>query len=417
MMRSTPLKWGIAALASISAGLAVAAPIASWAITPSHPAARPASAHPVGFFVTDGGQVTKGTATAALVRDRDGGEHVVTVKQDLAVSGDRGHVVYLTRTHKARLWTRTVVPGLRPLGGIRLETHISYSGAHIFAVLHQCNGVYVTEATLRSNRLPTPTLVQSADTCASPASPPAASAPPISAATAPYIGEVSVLLDDPAHGNQPALFMGPAGGPFNPEEAIPVADGFIPRQLAIDSRHGELVVVGTGMSGGDQAIYETSAAYYGDPWKPLRKIASLGSPTTDYTIESVAVGGRNQTGRDGTVWVGLQKPRHPGSPKGHTLYLAQSASNGQWFGAAPFPNTTSLDTALVLATNPRTGTLHAAFTRVDPTSPTKNSGIMVEACPKGDCQAPHFLTHWAHDYAQDLTLTSKGHEIVGYAQR
>jgi hypothetical protein len=405
--------------AALACGLLVASPVAGIAsAVPSRAAAKPA-AHPVGFFVTGAGQAVTGTAQSALVHDGNGGNHVVTVRQDLGVSGDRGHIVYRTRQFGAKAWTRTEIPGLRRLVGLRLQALISSDGDRVIVVIYQCNGVYVTQTSVTGTRLPTPTLVRGARSCAHPRSAPAASAPPIAQAAVGVDGwNIGVLLEAPylySPPHLPFMFYGDFDTAFNAhDEPIPPTDGFVPLLMTLDQPTGKIVVIGKGMSGRDQAIFETTGyngvRFDGGVWTTPVKIASLDSPSRDYTVESV-------TARGAKIWVGLLKPHTASSPaNAPTLFLAHTTGS-RWFSPAQMSHTTGQDTALRLAFNNTTGTLHTAFTRSNPAAPVTNSGIMAESLLNGTWQTPRFLTHWIHDYTQQLDVTASGHIVIGYNQR
>jgi hypothetical protein len=419
-MRSSKLWMTTALSAAVGCGLLVASPVAGLAsAVPSRAAAKPA-AHPAGFFVTGVGEVVAGTAQSALVHDSSGGNYVVTTKRRLSVSGDRGHGIYATRQPGATAWTRTEVPGLRPLAGLRLQELMNGTGSEVDVVIYECDGVYETQAPLKDTQLPPPTLVQAADTCAHPRSAPAASAPPIAKTVAfstDGLGGLGVLLDAPVAppNNRPEILFGSWPGPFNSyAEGIPPTDGFVPLLVTLAATTRKVVVIGKGMSGANQAIFETEFHGVfddGGTWTTPVKIASLGSPTRDYTVESVAA-------LHGKIWVGLLKPHTATSaPNAPTLFVAHTCGNGLWFSPTQMRNTTGQDTALRLVFNNNTGTLHAAFTRNNPAAPVAKSGIMVEARINGTWQTPKFLTHWAHDYTQQLTLTANGHAVIGYNQR
>jgi hypothetical protein len=416
-MRSNRLWISTALSAAVCCGLLVASPVADIAsAAPSRPAAKPA-AHPVGFFVTGAGQAVAGTAPSALVHDGNGGNHVVTVRQDLSVSGDRGHIVYETRQFGAKTWTRTEVSGLRPLAGVRLQELLS--DGQLIVLIYQCNGVYETQLPLNGPRLPPLTLVQAAHNCGHPRSAPAASAPPIAQALAGPDGwDMGVLLEAavPPPSNRPVMLYGEHAGPFQAyAEGIPATDGFVPLMTTLDQTTGKIIVVGKGMSGGNQAIFEVAGynGVYDDGgvWTTPVKIASLGSPTRDYTVQSVAA-------RGAKVWVGLGKPHTATSPpNAPTLFLAHTTGTGVWLAPGKMPHTTGQDSALRLAFNNTTGTLHTAFTRSNPAAPVTNSGIMAESLLNGTWQTPRFLTHWIHDYTQQLDVTASGHIVLGYNQR
>jgi hypothetical protein len=400
-------------------------PVAGMAGADDHAALKPRK-HASGFFVTGQGRVTTGTAPTAFVRDFRGGEHLVTTKRDPAAAGNQGHVLYLTRQPGAKRWTTRVLPGLRPLNGIQLEAHEATLRSALFVALHQCNGVFVTETTLRQTQLSAPTLVQAADGCAKPSPVRIASAPPISMATYVDLKTIGVIRPDPALANSPTLFIGHPGGPYSPEsvatgdpvravDPLPNTNGFVASQVTIDNATGRLVAVGEGMSGGARAIYVTTQPYnYRAPayWKAPTKIASLGSPTRDYAIEGVAAW-------NGKVWVGLRKPPAAGTSPRHTLFIARNGNHGKWYDAMPLPHTTGHDTALRLLINPTTEALHVAFTRINPNAPTKLSGIMVESLSHGKWHTPRFVTHGSHDYAQVISLapfTGHARAVIGFTR-
>ena len=409
-MTSSGVRWITAIVAGVGCCLLGSIPTGAVA-APSAPSAASAAAHPAGFFVTGQGRVAVTNNQAALVRDTHGGQHVLTSIRSSTVAGDKGHILYVTRLPGKTHWLTHEIPGLRPLAGLKIEEHLSYSGSRVFAVLYECDGVFVTDASRIATRLPEPSLVQAANNCSSPGSSPAASAPPTAdAVDLPGTAEIGVLLPDPAQANRPAIFSGTPGGTFTPGTAIPDTDGFTPLQMTIDEWNGRITVIGEGTDGTSKGIYDVSMYYYGSAWSNPVKIASLASPTSDYTVESVVA-------FKSAIWVGLLRPHGPTTHPTHVLYLVHGNSNGQWFGAVPLTHTTGQDTALSLVINQSTDHLHAAFTRVDPAAPAKKSGIMVQARFNGKWQAPKFLTHWYHDYTDQITLTSKGTAVIGYAQR
>jgi hypothetical protein len=416
-MRSTRGRCTTALMAAaIGCGLVAAAPTGALAAPAGHAPsshAKPAAvAHPDGFYVTgETPPAVAGDSPSALVRDKEGRQHIVTVKRSPSAPG-QGHILYLTRSPSEKHWLVREIPGLRPLGGIQVEEHLGWDEVSVFIVLYQCNGVFVTDASLAATRMPEPTLVQAANNCSSPGKTPTASAPPIAdAAGLPGAGDtVGIILPDPSQSNQPALFTGQPGGTFTAEPVYTEADGFVPVQMTVDAWTGRITVVGAGTNGTDKGIYEVSKLYYESTWGAITRIAGLASATSDYTIESV-------TAYKGATWVGLLKPHPVGRPLKNSLYLVQGLTNGQFFGALPLPHSTGQDTALVLTINQGTNHLHAAFTRVNPAAPAKKSGIMVEARFGGKWQTPKFLTHWDRDYTDALTLTAKGQAVIGYVQR
>jgi hypothetical protein len=365
--------------------------------------------HPVGFYVSGQGRVVKGSNDTALVRDENGGEHVVTTVRSTAGSGNSGHIVYLTRKAGATKWTSHAIPGLRPMaGGIKVEIHTSFYGDRVFAVFYQCNGVYVSDATLSQSRLPTPTLVEAESNCASPVKAPAG--PTSDAVALPYGGdEVAVLLPDPANSNQPSLFTGTPGGTFTASDPLPTTDSLAPVRMTIDSVTGLITVVSNGSDGTHAGIYVTNKPYYTSTWSTPTRIATLSRATQDFTVGSV-------TAYNGAIWVGLQEPNLTGLHRTHALFVQHGTASNQWIGVVPLAHATLKDTDLQLAFNAQTGHLHAAFSRVNPASKTKKSGIITEARVSGKWVDLKFLTHWYKDRTTQITYTNAGHAVIGYQE-
>lgn len=374
-------------------------------------AAASASAHPKGFFVTGQGRVTSTPNPSALVRDPNGGLHVITSVRSPSATGDRGHIVYITRQPGQKHWLSHPIPGLRPLAGIRVEEHLNFAGNRVFAVIYECDGIYAMDTTLKSSRMPEPSLMQPLDTCDHPGGATGGSAPPTARAVPlPSGGEIGVLLPDPAQDNRLAIFTGSPGSTFTPDTAIPTANGFAPKQMTIDQWSGRITIIGLGTDGTNVGIYDISRPWWEPTWTAPVRIATLNGTSNNYQIQSVVA-------YKSSVWVGLLKASNAGSHPRTGLYLVHGDSSGQWSGAIALPHSTSHDTALRLAINLTTNHLHAAFTRVNPVSHVKKSGIMTEARFDGRWHQPKFFTHWYRDYANQLTLTTKGHAVISYVQR
>jgi hypothetical protein len=408
-MRSTRVRSITALLACIGCGLFVSAPIGALA-APKAQSAASAKSHPVGFFITGQGLITKGNTPAALVRDSNGGEHVVTSVQSKTASGDQGHLVYLTKAPGTTKWISHTIPGLRPMaGGIQVEEHLSLYRPRVFAVFYECDGVYVSDASFTAKRLPKPTLVKSEDNCASP--PPAVTGPMSDAIGLPGSNDqIGVLLPDPNQSNDPALYVGSPGNTFTPQTPLPTVDSFVPSKVTIDPENGKITVVGQGSDGTNEGVYVVTKPYYQNAWSSPTLIASMNLPTQDFRIESV-------TANNGATWVGLLKPRVTGVTQKYSLFVDHGTSTGQWIGAVHLPHSIVGDTALQLAINTDTGNLHAVFTRANTASKVKKSGLITEARVSGKWTDQKFLTHWYRDRAAQITYTAKGHAVVSYAQR
>jgi hypothetical protein len=413
-MRSNHSRWRTALIAGAAAtGLLVAAPVAAQA---AHTSAA-AKAHPHGFFVTGAGQATTSSNPSAFLRDLHGGLHVLTTVRSPSASGDRGQIVYSTKKPGAKHWVTHAVPGLRPLaGGVQVEEHLTNNGTELFAVFYECDGVFVTDAKVTTTRLPEPTLAQATHNCSTAKSTVKAGSPPIAKAISVPFGNTSIgiLLRDPANHNAATVFIGGVAGTFAPYTTLPTTDHFNPVMLSNHPASDYMTVVGTGRAGGVLGIYSTTDSLFDSGWTPLTLLATLDSPTRDYTIESL------DTGRT-SAWVGLQRPLNKHGVTKHTLYIDHGThlySSGRWTGAFPLPHSTGRDGGLVLTINVATSHPHAAFTRVNTASKAKKSGIMFEdLLGAGGWSKPKFLTHWYLDHADQMAITSTAKTIIGYDQR
>jgi hypothetical protein len=396
-MASSRARWVAAGMAALGVTGAVAtAPVAS-----AH-----AAAHPKGFFVSDSGQATASTAPSALVRDTDGGEHVITSATSSTAS--MSHLVYVTRRHGATHWTSHAIPGLRPnAGGIKVEEHLSVDDRRIVVVIYECDGVFTADVNLSAVRMPEPTQVVADNNCATATK--TSDDPPTANAVALFDRRLGILLPDPKQDNRTALFVGtPGQTAFTAGGSIPTTDNVTIDQLARDAFTGRLIAVGQGTDGTDEGVYVTEQSEFGDTWTTPVRIATLNRATSDFTIESV-------TSFKNSIWVGLQRPTIAGSHPKHTLYLVHGIS-GEWDGAIALPHSTSQDSSLRLLLNPATGHLHAAFTRVVPSSKTKKSGILQEARVGSKWSQPKYFTHWYRDVADQITINAAGKAVVGYEQ-
>jgi hypothetical protein len=405
-MRPLRARSTVALLAGASCGLLLAAPTGAFAAAHHPTTTSKAAAHPKGLFITGQGKVSASTNGSAFVRDQNGGEHLITTVANPSAPGQQGHIVYITKKASATTFRSLSVPGLHNLaGGVDIEAHLSGDGTRVFAVFYGCDGASVADASIGSTRLPTPTVVQSANNCTS--GTPSPTGPPTALAVPYGSREVGVLLDDPAQSNKPALFVGAPGGTFKPQTALPTANSFVPEQLAYDSRNDSIVAVGTGSDGTNVGIYYSTQRYGSAPWSTPKELATLNSPTRNYTLESA-------TSYNSSIWIGLLKPK---SGAKHTQFDVHIGADGQNSGVVPLVHTTNNDTSLRLLYNSDTGHLHAVWTRVISSSKAKKSGIFHEALIGGSWAKPQQLTKWYRDTAQQVTFTPGGHPFVSYEQR
>jgi hypothetical protein len=392
-----------------TAGALATTPAGALAAPHRHLAAAPkAVAHPRGFFVSgSSGRATSSTAQSALVRDSRGGQHVITSTP--SSTPNQGHLVYLTRQAGAKHWTSHPIPGLRPTnGGIGVEEHVSVDGKRIEVVIYECDGVFAADTNLTASRMPEPTQIIAENNCATATA--GSDDPPRADAIAIYARDIGVLLPDPKQDNRPALFVGtPGQDNFLPGDAIPTTDGITIDQITRDPYTGKIIAVGQGSDATTEGIYVTEQGEFRGTWSAPVRIASLNSATTDFTVESV-------TSFKNSIWVGLERPTVDGVHPTHTLYLVHGTSANEWDGAIPLPHATSHDTSLRLLTNPATGHLHAAFTRVVLSSKANKSGILQEARTGNKWSQPRYITHWYLDTADQITINAAGRAVIGYEQ-
>jgi hypothetical protein len=422
-MRSSRVGRVVAVAACVGAGLVLHVPGVS--ATPAAGSLPAVHGHPRGFFVAGHGRVTAGTNAAAFVRDPQGGEHVVTVRRDTGLPGHQGHVVYKTKQPSARHWVTHRVHGrYRKLGRLQVEAHLGSSGPRVFVVIYTCHGVFSSVTPTGSARLPAPTRMSSVNTCHQQA--PKPDAPPIAHAF--DGGAFDIMLPDPAENNALVIWEGePGDGPPKPTRPLPTDHNFVPVQLARDyGDPEEAIAVGYGSDGTNLGIYISAVTLVNEDdddldWSEPTRIATLHSPTKNYTIEALTIKQRS-------AWVGLSLPH--GSK--HTLFVdhgSEGLQTAEWTGARPLAHTGPLDTGLRLVYNPKSRHLHAAFTRENPASKVKGSGIMKEKLLTKDrggdepvsrqmnWTKPTFVTHWYHDFADEIMLNRKGGTVIAYSQR
>jgi hypothetical protein len=390
-----------AAVAALAVGCLGFAAATSNAIAVPHHHTTASKKHPSGpgFYLTNGKSAQKITSSsnpAAFVQDGDGNQHVVTTVK--SASGDRGHIVYYTKRSDSNKWKVRTVPGLRPLAGsVEVQIGLSDGGRRIFAVFYECDGVFVADASTTTSRLPEPTLVQSADTCASPQ--PATNNPPIAHAFAEtsYSSDLGILLPDPAQGGALAVWSGKPGGTFSPGPALPTADSFVPVQVTGDMYYsGQMIAVGYGSDGTTEGVYVSKRRF--DSWSAPRRVATLGSPTDNYRIEALV--------SDRSTYIGLQRSSGKAG-----LFLVHGLRSGQWQGAIRIKHTSSKDTSLRLYINPATHHLHALFTRH---GSKRQRGVMFIRRGEHGWQQPVLYTHSASDIAQQMAVVGKDKAVVGY---
>jgi hypothetical protein len=404
-MRSSRIGRIVAITATLGVGLVMSVPVGAVAGS-VRPVAAASHQHPIGFFITGEGRVGN-TRPAVLLQGRRGGQHIVTVRRDRHVTGNRGHVVYRTRRPGAKHWISTVVPGLHPMAGLRVEAHPVSNDRQVLAVVYGCDGVFATQTGARATRLPRLTLVAPVDTCGGPTT--NTQDPPLANATDVAGGPIGVLLPDPARGNRIALWRGSARGPFTPKHTLPTADHFVPAMIVHDRNGGRTVVaVGYGDDGTHRGIYVTTS-FFATRWSKPTEIATLNSAKRSYIIDAVAADA-------GFITVGLSLPRKLRQP----LFTDTGDEAGEWTGAVPIPHSTSRDRSLRLAYNDASGHLHAAFTRINASS--RASGIMTEKLLSTQDRAPswtepRFLTHGFLDIADQITFNANGGAVIGYTQR
>jgi hypothetical protein len=372
------------------------------------------------LYVTGEASVSATAKPSAYVVDGSNREHLVTLTANGFYPG-KDTVVYRTRHLGAKNWTVNAAPTLvKSAGSPRVEESVSPSG-DVEVVVYACDGVYAASASSSAVRLPEFTTVASENNCASATTAPSPSLRLSMVTYNPHDGayELGVLVPDQGTSGTWDLFEGNPGGNFVDEGSIPGADSFVPTQLVTTSvtYPDYATLVGYGVdSSGDQGVFLTKLTWPDvtkpPAWSDPKEITTLGEAHADFTIESM-------TSYNGTTDIALYAPAGSFPGQGHTLFVDEGDTSGQWSGAVALSHTTLHDKNLILARR-GSGTLHATFQRSISSSQaakTKRSGIMKEALLGGNWTTPTFMTHWFKDTPLQASLDTSDRLHVEYLRK
>jgi hypothetical protein len=375
-----------------------------------------------GLFVSGETKVTTAVRASAYLLDPVDHEHFVTLVPNATHPG-KDSVEYYTRALGAKHWTVHAAPTLiNSAGSPRLEEDVEWNTDGVDVVVYACDGTYAATASATASRLPEFTLVQSANTCSSGATASSAYRHLSTVFNDENTGvRLGVLVPDSTVSHTWDLLEGNPGGTFTNLLSLPTTNSFVPTQLAASANYsGDLSVVGYGVDGsGDKGVFATRLTWtYNSTlqqqvpsWTNLKEIATLGDTDSDYVIDSLAE-------YNGTTDVGLYKA--PGTTPGqkHTLFIDEGDTSNQWSAPIALAHATINDRDLLVARNPRTGTLHATWERTITTSKsakTVKSGIMQQRL-HADWTKALFLTHWYRDTPLQASLDTHGNIHVEYRQ-
>jgi hypothetical protein len=340
------------------------------------------------FHVTGSGPDIPQSVYGALNRDQLGDEHVIAVRRPNTSSQDYA-VTYLTRLRGQRDWSARRVAGIPLLtGSVSMLATTTPSGADVFVVANACDSgtVYVGEASLRARRvrMTASYSTTNGDECGG------VTAATYQGATALPHHRFALLERDPSPG--PAVAIGTVGSTLPAPTVLPNPGGVTIDESVIeeDASSGELVVVAS-TSEGVFAWRKPS----GGPWSMPTRVAPVAK---DYRVDSMTIDKRN-------VAVGLDYARNGG------VYVARRTARGHWSTPARLPHSVGADNNLIVAFNPSTGHLHAAFNRERAHG---GGGIFETTYLHGRWQPRRHITTKYGDEPQEITVTKQGHAVIGY---
>lgn len=332
-------------------------------------------------------------------------------------SGD-GHIVYYSRKLKAKTWNVHTAPGTFDLSGHpRLE--FTTGAGNLYLVAYTCSGVYAVLFADTARRLPQFTQVSPVSDCNASSARQHRSAVFVDITYNEYL---HVIVPDASVDGQWDVMLGRPGGGLTQVTTVPSDHGFVPSQFLGNPDEAGGEVIGHGVDAdGNKAVYETAESYewdgatkkYVDDWTDLSEVATLGSATKDYTLESASFFGS-------LLDIGLYLPAGTRAGQKHTLFYDERDSTDQWSSPIPLPRTGMHDRNLILTTSPETSKLRATWER-SIGSPTRarrtKSGIITERrLTSGWTPAAH-ESHWWKDTPLTVSYDSTGLPHFFYLQK
>lgn len=384
------------------------------AVSAATPSRHHKPAPKIGLFVAHEPRITPNTAPASYVVDSRNYEHFVQFRE--GATGD-GHIAYYSRKLKARSWTMHTAPGGFDLTGHpRLE--FSAEGSNLYLVAYTCKGVYAVLFADSAQRLPQFTQVSSVSDCNASSTPQTMSAVFDDIL---YNQNLHVIVPDAEVDGQWDVLLGRPGAGFTQVTTVPRDHGFVPTQYLGNPNGAGGEVIGRGIDAeGNKGVYETAESYhwdsatmkYVDDWTDLTEVATLGSPTIDYTVESASFYGD-------LLDLGLYLPAGSRGQK-HTLFIDERDATDQWSSPIPVPRTGMHDHNLILTTSPETAKLRATWERSigsPRTARRTSSGIITERRLTSGWTPAVQESHWWNDVPLTVSYDRTGLPHFFYLQR
>jgi hypothetical protein len=383
----------------------------------THHSTRKLSKPKSGLFVAGEPRLTSSTKSSAYAVDSSNYEHFVQFKA--GSSATTGKIVYKSRKLGAKTWVTHNAPGnFATSGQPRLEIVNDNNRLDLDVVAFTCGGVYAVSLSHSTTRLAQFTKVSAVSDCARTSRPTQLVASFYNANIS--SGYLNIVVPDATTPGQWDLVAGAPGKPFTKIATVPTDDSFVPTQLVGYYYNGG-TVVGQGVdSSGNKGVFASTIGFkYDDSvqsevvtWTDLTEIATLNSPTKNYTIAQ-------STTHDRTTDVGLYLPAGTRKGQKHTLFVDTQDSSGQWSGPISIDGTTLHDRGLILSTSQTTGKLRATWLRVNAKNATtkrSSSGIMTSRLLSAGWTKAAFETHWYKDTPLSTTYDRKGVPHFFYRQ-
>jgi hypothetical protein len=382
-------------------GLAGALIVLGSAAAPASVSAVPAQIrHGDQFRVSGQGVLDPVSNVGSMVRDRRGGEHVLSIH---GTDGSAAHAVYRTRRPGATHWTSQNAGAVDPGGRISVATALSSDGKRVDVFVADCAGVLSAQTSVGSTHLPTMHRLVHHE-CSDDTNHPFF----VGAAVLPHHRATVLMERTSGQATETIrLLTGAPGRHFHEVASLPGSGtGYTPRAISRDPVTGQLLVLATGRG---TASAPPAGTYVwsrnpGAPWTGPRKI-----PASAGVFASLSV-------YDGRVAVGEYRVHFTPTYRSVAVVTLRSAG-GHWSASKQLPQSSDQANGLILNVNPASGHLHATWGRFRfGTCGVGCSGIVTVRFVNGHWSTARRLTHSQNDIPSAVTFDSQGRVVVGYVR-
>ncbi|HWB67054.1 MAG TPA: fibronectin type III domain-containing protein [Mycobacteriales bacterium] len=331
--------------------------------------------------------------------DRSGRRHAIALVKGSPTSRSEDEtLVYATRAKGATRWHVHASKGQFADSGhglVSLQT--STNGKRIAVLMNLCSGIYTAQTSIASRTMPAPKLLRHSDDC---------SATDDDAVVAKGWSQLpngeAVIAANANDGGSAQVLTGTPGGSFIATD-LPSGAQMSVRGISRDPRTGDVVIVGADASATVTWTRTPSGSWTGPATVPT-------VPTGDSVESLTTYGGRVYLG-----FIGNTAYRKETGATG-TLLLTTRSPSGSWSQRMKLPDTTRHDDHLLLAVDPTTGRLHAAWTREKDSCQLTCGGLHSETRVGKIWNHAERLTHWYGDVAAGFAFTPSGHRVLAYVR-